>query len=135
MASPASSEPLIAPDMKYCMDCGKQILRRAEICPHCGCRQLPPPRTGFQLGGAAPSGSSAIGSFGNDKTSRILILLFLNVLWNGVGNLVVGDKNGWHYVFFNVVIFVISLATYFIPSLLFFFYCCYHGYIHIESTP
>jgi hypothetical protein len=29
--------------MKYCADCGKQILRRAEICPHCGCRQLPPP--------------------------------------------------------------------------------------------
>jgi hypothetical protein len=28
--------------MKYCADCGKQILRRAEICPHCGCRQLPP---------------------------------------------------------------------------------------------
>lgn len=32
-----------AVDGKYCRDCGRVILLRAEICPHCGCRQLPPP--------------------------------------------------------------------------------------------
>ncbi len=32
------------PGMKFCKDCGKQIMRKAEICPHCGCRQLPSPR-------------------------------------------------------------------------------------------
>ena len=37
----AAPEP--ATKMKYCADCGKQILRRAEICPYCGCWQLPPP--------------------------------------------------------------------------------------------
>jgi hypothetical protein len=26
------------PIHKYCSECGKQILRRAEICPLCGCR-------------------------------------------------------------------------------------------------
>lgn len=27
------------PELKYCSECGKQIKRRAEICPLCGCRQ------------------------------------------------------------------------------------------------
>jgi hypothetical protein len=26
------------PTHKFCSECGKQILRRAEICPMCGCR-------------------------------------------------------------------------------------------------
>lgn len=28
--------------MKYCRDCGAEILDNAEICPKCGCRQMPP---------------------------------------------------------------------------------------------
>lgn len=28
--------------MKYCRDCGAQILDNAEICPNCGCRQIYP---------------------------------------------------------------------------------------------
>ena len=28
---------------KYCSDCGKVINRKAEICPHCGVRQIPIP--------------------------------------------------------------------------------------------
>ncbi len=28
--------------MKYCRDCGEQILDNAEICPKCGCRQTSP---------------------------------------------------------------------------------------------
>ena len=35
--------PRAANETKYCMDCGQKILWRAELCPHCGCRQLPPP--------------------------------------------------------------------------------------------
>ncbi|HUO34494.1 MAG TPA: zinc-ribbon domain and TM2 domain-containing protein [Candidatus Acidoferrum sp.] len=31
------------PDLKFCQDCGAQISGRAEICPKCGVRQLPPP--------------------------------------------------------------------------------------------
>jgi hypothetical protein len=27
------------PALKYCTECGKQIKRRAEICPLCGCRR------------------------------------------------------------------------------------------------
>ncbi|MGO8789755.1 MAG: hypothetical protein ACLQVL_20545 [Terriglobia bacterium] len=135
MGNPAPQEPPVAPEMKYCMDCGQQILRRAEICPRCGCRQLPPPRAGLFGGATTPSSSSTASSFGSDKTSKTVILLCLNFLWNGVGNLVVGDKNGWSYIFFNIIVFVVSLATFFVPSLLFFFYCCYQGYKHIEQTP
>ncbi len=28
--------------MKYCRDCGAEILDNAEICPKCGCRQMSP---------------------------------------------------------------------------------------------
>jgi hypothetical protein len=120
--------------MKYCMDCGQQILRRAEICPRCGCRQLPPPGIALPGGALTPSSSPSSASFGTDKTSRTLILLVLNALWSGVGNVVVGDKNGWRYVFFNIFVFLISLETFFIPSVLFFFYCSYKGYKQIEGT-
>ena len=38
---PISPEPIAnsaLPMHKFCSECGKQILRRAEICPLCGCR-------------------------------------------------------------------------------------------------
>lgn len=31
------TEPFTKAQQKYCMDCGALILRRAEICPKCGC--------------------------------------------------------------------------------------------------
>ena len=30
-------------DEKYCLDCANIIKINTEICPNCGCRQLPPP--------------------------------------------------------------------------------------------
>jgi hypothetical protein len=45
MGSPMSQEPTLAPEMKFCVDCGQKILRRAEICPGCGCRQVAAPKT------------------------------------------------------------------------------------------
>ena len=32
-----------AVDEKFCTDCGQTIKAKAEICPKCGVRQLPPP--------------------------------------------------------------------------------------------
>lgn len=38
------SEPRVkAVDEKFCSDCGEIIKLKAEICPRCGVRQLPPP--------------------------------------------------------------------------------------------
>lgn len=34
-----STESTQLPELKYCSECGKQIKRRAELCPLCGCRQ------------------------------------------------------------------------------------------------
>lgn len=34
-----------AADEKFCADCGEIIKAKAEICPKCGVRQLPPPET------------------------------------------------------------------------------------------
>ena len=37
------------PDEKFCTSCGEIIKLMAELCPHCGVRQLPTP--GISLGG------------------------------------------------------------------------------------
>lgn len=34
-------------DRVYCRECGAGIARAAEICPDCGVRQRPPPRSGL----------------------------------------------------------------------------------------
>ena len=38
-----SSLPVKSSDEKYCFECGAVIRLKAEICPKCGVRQLPPP--------------------------------------------------------------------------------------------
>src|ERR1700741_250969 len=52
-------------DQKYCTECGKVILRKAEICPGCGCRQSFPSmgRTGQNLFGSARSSPELESSF------------------------------------------------------------------------
>ena len=42
---------------KYCSDCGAIINAKAEICPKCGVRQLPPPGI---IGVSTPSGKNRI---------------------------------------------------------------------------
>lgn len=44
MGSPLPQGPSVSPEMKYCADCGKQMPRVADFCPHCGYRQVTPPR-------------------------------------------------------------------------------------------
>lgn len=48
-----------SPDEKFCSECGAVIKQKAEICPHCGVRQLPPPNS-INLGATAPNGKSRI---------------------------------------------------------------------------
>ena len=55
-------------------------------------------------------------------------LLILNCLWNGLGNLAIGDKRGWGWGFFDRVVFALSFVTIGIPSILFFAFCGYAGY-------
>jgi hypothetical protein len=121
--------PPLTRDQKFCMDCGKVILRRAEICPACGCRQAPAPH---QNSSNFPSSSSWPVSRSPELQSsfvtKMATLILLNVLWNGLGNLAIGDKRGWTYGFFNWIVFALSFVTVGIPSLLFFAYCGYAGY-------
>jgi TM2 domain-containing membrane protein YozV len=35
--------PPRSPHEKFCFECGSTIRVNAEICPHCGVRQMPPP--------------------------------------------------------------------------------------------
>lgn len=54
------------PDEKFCSECGSIIRARAEICPHCGVRQMPPPGI---FSSTAPNGKS--------KLVAALLALFL----------------------------------------------------------
>jgi hypothetical protein len=116
-------------DQKYCVDCGQQILRRAEICPACGCRQLPAPTgpSAFSTAGTALSRSVS-----DPITGPMILLLVLNFLWNGLGNLAVGDKRGWTYGFGNWVFFIISIFTFGVPCMAFYAYCGHQGHTYLK---
>ena len=45
MGNPASQEPPKAPEMKYCMSCGKQMPSDMNFCGHCGKEQLQTPKS------------------------------------------------------------------------------------------
>lgn len=46
VAAPGSNAPRAKrADEKFCTECGSVINAKAEICPHCGVRQMPPPST------------------------------------------------------------------------------------------
>jgi ribosomal protein L40E len=105
-------------DQKYCTECGELIRLRAEICPKCGCRQLTP----------QPTLQPAF-SYKPDPVVGPMILLFIgNVLWSGLGNLMIGDQRGWAYGFLTWIFFVLSWFTLGLPCVLFFAYCGWQGY-------
>jgi len=114
---------------KYCTECGKLILRRAEICPGCGCRQVFPAvgRAGFGQGFLGPAEASSP-ELETSFVTKMAILLALNFLWNGLGNLAIGDKRGWAIGFLNWIFVAIGFFTLWIPPLLFYAYCGYAGY-------
>jgi TM2 domain-containing membrane protein YozV/ribosomal protein L40E len=55
-------------DEKFCSDCGAIIKIKAEICPKCGVRQMPPPML-INLGAVAANGKS--------RVAAALLALFL----------------------------------------------------------
>ena len=70
-----------AADEKYCSECGAIIKAKAEICPKCGVRQLPPPGI---FSAATPNGKS--------KFVAALLALFLGGF--GIHKFYLG-KVGW----------------------------------------
>jgi TM2 domain-containing membrane protein YozV/ribosomal protein L40E len=75
-----------AADEKFCSECGAIIKTKAEICPKCGIRQLPPP---CNLNDLAPNGKS--------KLAAALFALFLGGL--GVHKFYLG-RIGWGILYF-----------------------------------
>ncbi|HLK66958.1 MAG TPA: hypothetical protein VKU19_26175 [Bryobacteraceae bacterium] len=61
------------------------------------------------------------------------VLIVLNILWSGLGNLVIGDKRGWGFGIVNWIVFAISIFTAFVPSILFFAYCTFQGYTYLRQ--
>jgi hypothetical protein len=124
---PSVPQPLVAAvqETKYCTECGKVIFRKAEICPNCGCRQSPSPRqANFNL----PNLSVP------PTTGRLIILVVGNILWNGLGNLVIGDNRGWTYGFINLACFIASLFTLGIPCIVWCLYCSAKGYEYLKEV-
>lgn len=111
---------------KYCRGCGKLVLASAEICPACGCHQIPPQSS------TIPTSST---TYINKPTMPpILLLIGLNVLWNGLGNIVVGDKRGWKYGCLNWLFFIIAIWTGGVPLLLFGAFCGFQGYGYMRAS-
>lgn len=124
----------ITADQKYCSDCGTVILRRAEICPNCGCRQLPEPRSSQSVTFARAVTSVISTGTPSPDTGKMVVLFICNFLWSGLGNLVIGDKRGWQLGFLNWLVFALSWFTFGLPSLLFFGFCCFQGYKFLTQT-
>lgn len=47
-------------DEKFCSECGSAINAKAEICPRCGVRQLPPPGTASAFGHTSANGKNKL---------------------------------------------------------------------------
>jgi TM2 domain-containing membrane protein YozV len=90
---------------KYCFECGATIRINAEICPHCGVRQMPPPGTQFpvqqhQFFAPAPNGKNKgvaalfgilLGAFGVHKFylgQPGMGILYLLLFWTGIPSIV-----------------------------------------------
>ena len=56
------------------------------------------------------------------------VLLALNLLWNGLRSLAIGDKRGWAWGSRNWIVVALSVFTLWIPALLFSAFCGYAGY-------
>ena len=73
-------------DEKFCMECGAIIRARAEICPHCGVRQLTAPS-----GSAKPAAQPE-----HSKFVAAMLAIFLGGL--GVHKFYLG-KTGWGIIY------------------------------------
>lgn len=62
---------------KHCLDCNKIIKSKAEICPHCGCRQMFPPKWNGKNRLAAVLFAFFLGGFGVHK-------FYLGSIWLGI---------------------------------------------------
>jgi TM2 domain-containing membrane protein YozV/ribosomal protein L40E len=82
---------------KYCSSCGSIISARAEICPKCGVRQMPPPGA---FGATTASGKSRVlasvfalllGTFGIHKFYLGRVgqgILYIVFFWTGIPTIV-----------------------------------------------
>lgn len=132
----ASAEPVIPTtpntDQKYCSECGKIVLRRAEICPGCGCRVsgTPPP----PIGAVPPSWNvREAPQLQSQFVLQMAILLVLNCFWAGLGNLAVGDQRGWSFGFATWLAIGLSFLIPVLPLLAWFAFASYLGYQFIQE--
>ena len=121
MENPMASGPRMEPDTKYCAECGREVSRRAELCPYCGCRQSLPPRSKI-FGARTPS---------YFDTRKMILVIVLNAAWNGLGNVVLGEWAALGVMFINFFL-VVGLFRGFPPCFLLLplltIFCDYEGY-------
>ncbi len=113
----------IRADQRYCRDCGKVISERAEICVGCGCRQRQPQ----QVVSAQPPVAQLPPLAADPLTGRMVMLVGANMVWPGLGNLLIGDSSGWAYGIIYWLIIVIGIFTFGIPNLLYWIITCFTG--------
>ncbi len=92
----------------------------------CGCRQL-------GMHQIANTSAAHPGLSIPQGISSVFVLIILNIVWNGLGNLAVGDTRGWKYGFFNWACAIASLALAGIPCIAWCVYCSVKGYEHLKA--
>ena len=75
-------------EMKYCLNCGKEIAKEAEICPNCGIR---------------------VSSIKQKKTSSPGIAAVLSFLWIGLGQIYNGQIGKGFLLMIGFIILCITL--------------------------
>lgn len=85
----ATKQPLHAGEV-YCSDCGEPIKERAEICPHCGVRQRPPPTP--------------------DREKSPALAALASVVWTGAGQIYTGRPAKG--VFLMVLVFAVAFFAF-----------------------
>jgi hypothetical protein len=103
--APAQGQAVVSAEQKYCSDCGNVILRRAEICPKCGCRQLSAPVSAV----GAETKPFSIKLPNADGILPMMSVIVGNLFWAGLGNLLVGNKEGWKFGLLTWI-FVVMIA-------------------------
>lgn len=95
----------------YCRQCGRYMDEGGVFCPIC----------------LTHSNVCGISS------PPLVLMIVLNIFWNGLGNLAIGDNRGWALGFFNWLVLAVAYFTVGLSMPIYWAYCCWVGYRYLQG--